>query len=91
MDFVCGELVFNRVRIEGLTAPPGFSQQRRCNALGNLPEDCAGRGLARLRETVREEGLYQAEVLRKNSAHEEKHRWTSSCTSSLAWRDWHIN
>jgi len=38
--------------------------------------------LDRLRETLRDEGLYQAEVLRKRCRTRRRIRWTSSCTSS---------
>src|SRR6266446_3236955 len=66
LDFVVREnLFFNRVRMEGLTAPPSESSAAAAMqlALGQAYRRTAvDEALERLRETLREEGLYQAQV-----------------------------
>src|SRR5467141_746466 len=78
LDFVVREnLFFNRVRIEGLTAPPSDSSAAAAMqlALGQTyRRTVLDEALDRLRETRREEGLYQAEVSAETVPHEETHQ-----------------
>ncbi len=78
LDFVVREnLFFNRVRIEGLTAPPSDSSAAAAMqlALGQTyRRTVLDEALDRLRDTLREEGLYQAEVSAKTVPHEETHQ-----------------
>src|SRR5882762_1462398 len=78
LDFVVREnLFFNRVRIEGLTAPPSDSSAAAAMqlALGQTyRRTVLEEALDRLRETLREEGLYQAEVSAETVPHEETHQ-----------------
>src|SRR2546425_940041 len=78
LDFVVREnLFFNRVRIEGLTAPPSDSSAAAAMqlALGQTYRRAAvDEALERLRETLREEGLYQAEVSAETVPHAETHQ-----------------
>ncbi len=78
LDFVVREnLFFNRVRIEGLTAPPSDSSAAAAMqlALGQAyRRTVLDEALDRLRETLREEGLYQAEVSAETVPHEETHQ-----------------
>src|SRR6266436_2079848 len=78
LDFVAREnLFFNLVRIEGLTAPPSESSAAAAMqlALGQTYRKAAvDEALERLRETLREEGLYQAEVSAETVPHEETHQ-----------------
>src|SRR5216684_4111393 len=78
LDFVVREnLFFNRVRIEGLTAPPSDSSAAAAMqlALGQTyRRTVLDEALERLRETLREEGLYQAEVSAEPVPHEETHQ-----------------
>src|SRR5713226_8334992 len=78
LDFVVREnLFFNRVRIEGLTAPPSDSSAAAAMqlALGQTyRRTVLDEALDRLRETLREEGLYQAEVSAETVPHEETHQ-----------------
>jgi outer membrane protein assembly factor BamA len=78
LDFVVREnLFFNRVRIEGLTAPPSDSSAAAAMqlALGQTyRRTVLDEALDRLRETLREEGLYQAEVSAEPVPHEETHQ-----------------
>src|SRR6266436_2499171 len=78
LDFVAREnLFFNRVRIEGLTAPPSDSSAAAAMqlALGQTyRRTVLEEALDRLRETLREEGLYQAEVSAETVPHEETHQ-----------------
>src|SRR5260370_12758206 len=78
LDFVVREnLFFNRVRIEGLTAPPSDSSAAAAMqlALGQTYRQAAvDEALERLRETLREEGLYQAEVSAETVPHPETHQ-----------------
>jgi len=72
LDFVVREnLFFNQVRIEGLTAPPSDASAAAAMqlTLGQTYRQAAvNEALERLRETLRDEGLYQAEVVRGNGA-----------------------
>ena len=78
LDFVVREnLFFDRVRIEGLTAPPSDSSAAAAMqlALGQTYRQAAvDEALERLRETLREEGLYQAEVSAETVPHAETHQ-----------------
>src|SRR5216683_638934 len=78
LDFVVREnLFFNRVRIEGLTAPPSDSSAAAAMqlALGQTyRRTVLDEALDRLRDTLREEGLYQAEVSAEPVPHEETHQ-----------------
>src|SRR5713226_3608062 len=78
LDFVVREnLFFNRVRIEGLTAPPSDSSAAAAMqlALGQTYRRAAvDEALERLRETLRDEGLYQAEVTAETVPHPETHQ-----------------
>src|SRR6266849_6766304 len=66
LDFIVREnLFFNQVRIEGLTAPPSEASAAAAMQLGLgqiYNRAVVAEALERLRETLREEGLYRAEV-----------------------------
>src|SRR3989454_693569 len=78
LDFVVREnLFFNQVRIEGLTAPPSEASAAAAMqlTLGRTYRQVAvNEALERLRETLREEGLYQAEVSAETVRHAETHQ-----------------
>src|SRR6266404_1668606 len=78
LDFVVREnLFFNQVRIEGLTAPPSDASAAAAMqlTLGQTYRQVAvNEALERLRETLREEGLYQAEVSAETVPHAETHQ-----------------
>src|SRR5256884_97711 len=78
LDFVVREnLFFNQVRIEGLTAPPSEASAAAAMqlTLGQTYRQVAvDEALERLRETLREEGLYQAEVSAETVRHAETHQ-----------------
>src|SRR5229473_2330650 len=78
LDFVVREnLFFNQVRIEGLTAPPSEASAAAAMqlTLGQTYRQVAvNEALERLRETLREEGLYQAEVSAETVPHAETHQ-----------------
>src|SRR5258706_1059796 len=78
LDFVVREnLFFNQVRIEGLTAPPSDSSAAAAMQLTlgqTYRRAVVDEALDRLRETLREEGLYQAEVSAETVPHEETHQ-----------------
>src|SRR3989442_4710289 len=78
LDFVVREnLFFNQVRIEGLTAPPSEASAAAAMqlTLGRTYRQVAvNEALERLRETLREEGLYQAEVSAETVPHAETHQ-----------------
>jgi outer membrane protein insertion porin family len=78
LDFVVREnLFFNQVRIEGLTAPPSEASATAAMqlTLGQTYRRAAvDEALERLRETLREEGLYQAEVSADTIPHAETHQ-----------------
>jgi outer membrane protein assembly factor BamA len=78
LDFVVREnLFFNQVRIEGLSAPPSDASAAAAMqlALGQTYRGAAvDEALERLRETLRDEGLYQAEVSAETAPHPETHQ-----------------
>src|SRR5438309_7411754 len=78
LDFVVREnLFFNQVRIEGLSAPPSEASAAAAMqiALGQTYRGATvDEALERLRETLREEGLYQAEVSAETVPHPEAHQ-----------------
>src|SRR5437660_4426618 len=78
LDFVVREnLFFNQVRIEGLIAPPSDASAAAAMqlTLGQTYRRLAvDEGLERLRETLREEGLYRAEVSAEIVPHAETHQ-----------------
>src|SRR5229473_2035305 len=78
LDFVVREnLFFNQVRIEGLVAPPSEASAAAAMqlVLGQTYRRAAvDEGLERLRETLRDEGLYQAEISAEPAPHPERHQ-----------------
>ena len=78
LDFVVREnLFFNQVRIEGLSAPPSDASAAAAMqlALGQTYRRAAvDEALERLRETLRDEGLYQAEITAETVPHPETHQ-----------------
>ena len=78
LDFLVREnLFFNEVRIEGLTAPPSDASAAAAMqlALGQTYRQAAvNEALDRLRETLHEEGLYQAEVSAETLPHPVTHQ-----------------
>jgi outer membrane protein insertion porin family len=78
LDFVVREnLFFNQVRIEGLAAPPSDASAAAAMqlALGQTYRKAAvDEALERLRETLKEEGLYRAEVFAETVPHAEMHQ-----------------
>jgi outer membrane protein insertion porin family len=78
LDFVVREnLYFNRVLIEGLTAPPTEATAAAAVqlALGRpFRQEDVDEGLQRLREVLKDEGLYKAEVSAENQPHQETHQ-----------------
>src|SRR6267378_2409447 len=78
LDFVVQEnLFFNQVRIEGLTAPPSDASAAAAMQLGlgqTYRRAAVDEALGRLRDTLREEGLYQAEVSAETVPHAETHQ-----------------
>ena len=78
LDFVVREnLFFNRVLIEGLTAPPTDASAAAAVqlALGRpFRQEEVDEGLERLREVLKDEGLYKAEVSAENQPHQETHQ-----------------
>ena len=78
LDFVVKHnLFFNEVRIEGLTPPPSDASAAAAMqiALGQTYRQATlNEALERLRETLREEGLYQAEVSAETVPHPETHQ-----------------
>src|SRR5215471_19049303 len=66
LDFVAREsLFFNQVRLEGLQPPPTEASASAVMQIGlgqTYRKQMVDEALERLRETLREEGLYQAEV-----------------------------
>ncbi len=78
LDFVVREnLFFNQVRIEGLTAPPSDASAAAAMqlALGQTyRQGAVDEALERLRETLRDEGLYEAEVSAETVPHPETHQ-----------------
>jgi len=78
LDFVVKEnLFFNEVRINGLVAPPNDASAAAAMqlSLGQTYRAAAvNEALDRLKETLREEGLYQAEVSADTVPHPETHQ-----------------
>src|SRR6266403_461885 len=78
LDFVAKEnLFFNQVRIEGLTAPPSEASAAAAMqiALGQTYRQATlNESLERLRETLHDEGLYQAEVSAETLPHPQTHQ-----------------
>ncbi len=78
LDFVVREnLFFNQVRIEGLSAPPSDASAAAAmqSALGQTyRQTTLNEALERLRETLRDEGLYRAEVSAETVPHPETHQ-----------------
>src|SRR5216683_8004025 len=78
LDFVVKEnLFFNEVRIEGLTPPPSGASAAAAMqiALGQTYRQATlNEALERLRETLREEGLYLAEVSAETLPRPETHQ-----------------
>lgn len=78
LDFVVREnLFFNQVRLEGLVPPPSEASAAAAMQL-NLGQTyrkaVVDEALERLRETLRDEGLYQAEVSAETVPHAETHQ-----------------
>ncbi len=78
LDFVVREnLFFNRVLIEGLTSPPTDASAAAAMqlALGRpFRQEDVDEGLGRLREVLKEEGLYTAQVSAENEPRPETHQ-----------------
>jgi outer membrane protein assembly factor BamA len=78
LDFVVREnLFFNRVLIEGLTPPPTDSSAAAAMqlTLGRpFRQEDVDEGLAHLRDVLKDEGLYTAEVSAENEPHPETHQ-----------------
>jgi outer membrane protein insertion porin family len=78
LDFVAQEnLFFNQVRIEGLSEPPSESSAAAAMQLGlgqPYRKQSVDDGVERLRETLREEGLYQAQLSVETVPHVEMHQ-----------------
>ena len=77
LDFVVREnLFFNQVRIEGLAAPPSDASAAAAMqiTLGQTYRKAVlNEAVERLRETLHEEGLYQAELTAETVPHSELH------------------
>src|SRR6266436_1673583 len=77
VDFVAREnLFFNQVRIEGLSAPPSDSSAAAAMQLTlgqTYRKSAVTEALERLRETLRDEGLYRAELSAEEVPHAETH------------------
>jgi outer membrane protein assembly factor BamA len=78
LDFVVREsLFFNQIRIEGLTPPPTDSSAAAAMqlTLGRpFRQEDVDEGLTHLRDVLRDEGLYTAEVSSENEPHQETHQ-----------------
>jgi outer membrane protein insertion porin family len=78
LDFVVREnLFFNKVLIEGLTPPPTDSSAAAAMqlTLGRpFRQEDVDEGLAHLRDVLKDEGLYTAEVSAENEPHPETHQ-----------------
>src|SRR5260370_488858 len=78
LDFVVREnMFFNQVRIQGLPAPPSEASAAAAMQieLGQSYRQAAvNEALERLRETLRDEGLYRAEVSAETVPHPETHQ-----------------
>src|SRR5580698_1846359 len=78
LDFVVREsLFFNKVLIEGLTPPPTDTAAAAAmqNTLGRpFRQEDVDEGLAHLRDVLKDEGLYTAEVSAENEPHPRTHQ-----------------
>ncbi len=78
LDFVVREnLFFNLVRLEGLEPPPSEASAAAAMQIGlgqAYRKEIVDEALERLRETLREEGLYQTEVSAETVPHPETHQ-----------------
>jgi outer membrane protein insertion porin family len=78
LDFVVKQnLFFNQVRLEGLEAPPSEASAAAAMQIGlgqTYRKQTVDEALERLRETLREEGLYQAQVSAETVPHDETHQ-----------------
>jgi outer membrane protein insertion porin family len=78
LDFIVREnLFFNQVRLEGLAAPPSEASAAAAMQIGlgqTYRKATVEEAVERLRETLREEGLYQAEVSAETVPHAETHQ-----------------
>jgi outer membrane protein assembly factor BamA len=78
LDFVAREnLFFNQIRFEGLVAPPSEASAAATLQLGlgqTYRKEAVSEALERLKETLREEGLYLAEVSAEEAPHPETHQ-----------------
>ncbi|HYL85750.1 MAG TPA: POTRA domain-containing protein [Candidatus Angelobacter sp.] len=78
LDFVVREnLFFNQVRLQGLVEPPSEASAAAAMQLGlgqTYRKATVDEGLERLKETLREEGLYLAEVSAEAVPHSETHQ-----------------
>ncbi len=78
LDFVAREnLFFNQVRIEGLTPPPSEASAAAAMQLTlgqTYHKQAVDEALERLRETLREEGFYNAELSAESVPHAETHQ-----------------
>jgi outer membrane protein assembly factor BamA len=77
LEFVAREnLFFNQVRIEGLSAPPSDASAAAAMQLTlgqTFRKGAVTEALERLKETLRDEGLYRAEVSAEELPHAETH------------------
>jgi len=77
LDFVAREnLFFNQVRIEGLSAPPSDASAAAAMQLTlgqTYRKSLVTEALERLKETLRDEGLYRAELWAEELPHAETH------------------
>jgi len=78
LDFVVKHnLFFNQMRLEGLEAPPSEASAAAAMQIGlgqTYRKQTVDEALERLRETLREEGLYQAQVSAETVPHDETHQ-----------------
>src|SRR5260370_9711976 len=78
LDFVAREnLFFNLVRLEGLEPPPTEASAAAAMQIGlgqTYRKQIVDEALERLREMLREEGLYQAEVFAQGLPHPDRHQ-----------------
>lgn len=78
LDFVVKEnLFFNQVLIEGLNAPPSDASAAAAMQLSlgqPFRQELVSEALARLRDVLKEEGLYKAELTANTTPHPETHQ-----------------
>src|SRR5689334_3631431 len=78
LDFAAGEnLFFNLVQVEGLEPPPTEASAAAAMQIGlgqTYRKQIVDEALERLREALREEGLYQAEVSAETLPHPDTHQ-----------------